>query len=281
MPMACSCTGNEANGNEQEFRHFFATIDRHPATIAPFHKPGSRLYSCSSGFPSVCPAAQEYRVKSASAVLALLPATALALYMGLPPTSQATSLQESSMLLAQLAHENSQLAARLEDAHEELLALEDKNAVLRMEYHWLEQEKSGLQLASTGMETPAGVGCCADTELVLHFRSDSAVVEKHYRADLAAFVDTALAIPGAVVELVGHADKRGNADTNLQLSRARLAAVEHRLRELGLQNVLVETTALGARHAKGDGDSAEDAFFDRRVEVRIRTVGRQLLSSKD
>jgi len=220
-------------------------------------------------------------VKSASAVLALLPATALALYMGLPHPSQALPPQENSMLLAQLAHENSQLAARLEEAHEELLALEDKNAVLRMEYHWLEQEKSGLQLASTGMEVPATFSCCADTELVLHFRSDSAAIEKHYRADLAAFVDTVLGIPGAVVELVGHTDKRGNADANLQLSRARLAAVESRLRELGLRNVLVETTALGARHAKGDLDSDEDAFFDRRVEVRVRAVERQLLSSKD
>jgi outer membrane protein OmpA-like peptidoglycan-associated protein len=220
-------------------------------------------------------------VKSASAVLALLPATALALYMGLPLTSQSPPPQENSLLLAQLADENSQLSARLEDAHEELLALGDKNAVLSMEYHWLEQEKSGLQLASTSREVPAGLACCADTKLVLHFRSDSAAIEKHYRVDLAAFVDTALAIPGAVVELTGHTDKRGNADTNLQLSRARLAAVEHRLRELGLQNMLVETTALGARHAKGDVDSAEDAFFDRRVEVRIRTVGRQLLSSKD
>jgi len=183
-------------------------------------------------------------------------------------------------LLAADSH-NLALQQQLDTAQEDLLALEDINAVLQQEYRWTEQENRGFRQITPLSSHPATLAdCCAVTELVLHFRSNSASIEGHYRDELEALVQSVQQLPGAVIEMSGHSDRRGSDRQNLQLSQQRLESVEAALRELGLGPVVIETTAAGATRPLARTDSDENAFFDRRVELRVRNYGSPLLSSK-
>ena len=105
---------------------------------------------------------------------------------------------------------------------------------------------------------------------MLHFRSGSSAVESHYSAQLENFVGYVKSVPGAIVEIYGYADRRGEQTDNLWLSHERVQSVEKSLRDLGLRNFTYETTALGEGQPLTAAESLENNFFDRRVVLRVR-----------
>src|SRR5690606_17418489 len=140
------------------------------------------------------------------------------------------------------------------------------------------------QLTPASFAAEGGTGqpaCCADSALVLHFRSDSAVVEPHYQERLGEFALLARQLPEAVIQLTGHADRRGDEGDNLGLSQRRILAVQQALKSLGVENATIQTAAHGESRPLAAEESLEGNFFDRRVEVRIRARDKDLLTRAD
>lgn len=168
-----------------------------------------------------------------------------------------------------VGRKNTLLETSLESTREELLAMQQANE--RLQAQLLASRSTSAQnlVASTSRETPVAA-CCADSELVLHFRSGSSEVEDLYAEELKQFVGYVQSVPDAIVEIYGYADRRGEQNDNLWLSQERVQSVEKTLRELGLKNFTYETTALGEGQPATRTDTLEHNFFDRRVVLRVR-----------
>ncbi len=177
-----------------------------------------------------------------------------------------------------VSRKNTLLEASLDSTEQELLALREANADLQAQLIAGHSETNANLLATTSNDLP-GAACCGDSELVLHFRSGSSDVEKLYDEQLEQFVSFVESVPGAVVEIYGYADRRGEQTDNLWLSQERVQSVEKSLRNLGLSNFMYETTALGEGEPATPTDTLENNFFDRRVVLRVRNDQNELLSS--
>jgi outer membrane protein OmpA-like peptidoglycan-associated protein len=166
---------------------------------------------------------------------------------------------------------NRALEASLSATRDELFAMEQRNADLQAQLLAANGQTGNQNLvASTSREATGNAVLLADSELVLHFRSGSSAVEKLYENDLKEFVALVQAMPDAIVEIYGYADRSGDPTDNLWLSQDRVESVEKALRDLGLRNFAYETTALGEGKPLTATDSFENNFFDRRVVLRLR-----------
>ena len=186
--------------------------------------------------------------------------------------------------------QNKLLKAHLEQTRQELLALQSRNNTLQEQLSAARKaaDSNLRQIASTSLY-PAGISSAfsagpngmefSGSELVLHFRTGSIEVENHYMQSLEDFVKAATLVPDAVVDIQGHADRRGDSAANLALSRQRVKAVEDQLRSLGLRNVAWNITASGEQDPISEVDNFETNFFDRRVSLRVYSANIELLST--
>lgn len=71
------------------------------------------------------------------------------------------------------------------------------------------------------------------------------------------------------VEIVGHADSKGNADDNMVLSKQRANTVRDYLISKGLDTSIVETKGMGDTMPISDNDTAEGRAKNRRVEILV------------
>lgn len=166
------------------------------------------------------------------------------------------------------------LTSQLQDTRSELYALQEQQQELETQYQLAlqELEERDLRTASLqGFDSDAVVICCANTELVLHFRTGSAALENHYHADLQRLAASVQDIPDAYVEITGYSDRRGNARDNLQLSQQRIDAVRRTLAINGVSQHLIVGNAFGDSRPLHEEESLEGNFFDRRVSIRVRS----------
>jgi outer membrane protein OmpA-like peptidoglycan-associated protein len=112
----------------------------------------------------------------------------------------------------------------------------------------------------------------------MHFKTNSTNIEPFYNDKLLEFTAIARKYPDALIEITGHADRRGDSEVNLALSQRRIQTVEQRLRNMGVTAASLQTNAYGESRPVSDIDSLENNFFDRRVTVKMLTVGNGLLS---
>lgn len=183
--------------------------------------------------------------------------------------------------------ENALLAAALDGERRELLATQAEYRALqaRHELALRETESSRLRNASVSQgllsAKPDTVECCQDTELSLHFKTGSTTIESLYQGKLAEFAALLQKMPDAVIEITGHADRRGETAANLALSQRRIQAVEERLRTLGVKNRALQTSAFGESRPATDADTLENNFFDRRVIVKVLSPSNGLLTRSE
>jgi len=110
-------------------------------------------------------------------------------------------------------------------------------------------------------------------ELAIHFRTNSKQIETHYGQPLRTLSAFASVLPGARIELIGHADPRGSDLANETLAEARVAAVRKALVAHGVGAEMITSFALGERAPISASDDREAWPFDRRVEIRVLADG--------
>lgn len=169
--------------------------------------------------------------------------------------------------------ENQLLSAALTRQERDMLALQAEYRALQARYETAARDASKARGRNASLQTtPADIetaNCCKDSEIALHFKTGSARVETLYDDKLRAFATLANSLPEAVIEITGHADRRGEPAKNLALSQQRIQAVETRLRAMGVRNRALQTSAFGESRPLTAEDSLENNFFDRRVVVKI------------
>jgi outer membrane protein OmpA-like peptidoglycan-associated protein len=152
----------------------------------------------------------------------------------------------------------------------ETSSVEHRNADLQAQLLAANGQTTNRNLVASTTREASTALLLHDSELVLHFRSGSSTVETLYADDLKKFVALVQAMPDAIVQIYGFADRRGDQTDNLWLSQERVQSVEKALRDLGLRNFAYETTAQGEGKPLTATDSFENNFFDRRVVLRLR-----------
>ncbi|NQV70849.1 MAG: sortase-associated OmpA-like protein PdsO [Pseudohongiella sp.] len=160
----------------------------------------------------------------------------------------------------------------------EVAAMKEETQQLQRNYQLAQQA-----LANRAQIVPANLPiasnpCCDNTVLSLHFRSGSSAIESHYEEQLASLIGIAKQMPRARVEITGYADRNGDTDLNLKLSRERSTAVKQFFSRMGIQNSSIQTVAYGESRPLQAEQNFESDFFDRRVIVRLRDSGKQLLT---
>ena len=180
--------------------------------------------------------------------------------------------------------ENQLLNTELDRQHKELIAMQADFRALQARYQVAQRQVETTRLRNvsvpqrTARMQPEFIQCCSDTELSLHFKTNSTDIEPFYNDKLIEFTSTAKKYPDVVIEITGHADRRGDSEANLILSRDRIQMVEQRIRSMGLITTSLPTNAYGESRPASEIDSLENNFFDRRVTVKLLTVENGLLS---
>lgn len=151
---------------------------------------------------------------------------------------------------------------------------------MELDYSSLQRENNAMQLALQEMRE-ARVQQVAliqeqqqsgfsNTELVLHFKTNSNQIESHYNDDLENFSRMIKDNPDTLIQITGYADQRGENRANLQLSRSRVQAVEQALKSQGLNDVPMQSVAYGASRPVASDQHPESLFYDRRVVIKAR-----------
>jgi sortase system peptidoglycan-associated protein len=180
--------------------------------------------------------------------------------------------------------ENQFLTTELDRQQKELIAMQADYRALQARYQVAQRQEQTTRLRNASIPQsakpvqPEYIQCCSDTELSLHFKTNSTGIEPFYNDKLLEFTSIAKKYPDAVIEITGHADRRGDSEANLALSRGRIQTIEQRLRSNGLTAASLQTNAYGESKPASAIDSLENNFFDRRVIVKLLTVGNGLLS---
>lgn len=175
-----------------------------------------------------------------------------------------------------------ELQANLYESQLRLAALQEETEAMQAR-HQLAQQRLEELTNDRARVYPANVAvpsapCCDNTVLSLNFRSGSAKIEAHYEEQLASLIKIAEQMPSARVEITGYADRNGDADLNLRLSRERSNSVKQFLSGKGIENSSIKTIAYGETRPLTQSQDFESDFFDRRVIVRIRDNSASMLT---
>ena len=175
-----------------------------------------------------------------------------------------------------------ELQANLYESQLRLAALQEESQAMQARHQLAEQrlEEISLNRARTypaNIQLPA-VACCDNTVLSLNFRSGSSAIETHYEEQLASLIKIAEQMPTASVEITGYADRNGNSELNLQLSRERSNSVKQFFNSAGIQSSSIRTIAHGESKPLHPTQNFESDFFDRRVIVRLRDNSASMLT---
>lgn len=120
--------------------------------------------------------------------------------------------------------------------------------------------------------------CCDNAGMSLHFRSGSSDIEPQYTDQLTGMAKIADLLPTSRIEIIGYADRNGDAQMNLNLSKKRSDSVKSFFNRMGIQNSAITTVAYGETQPVQTSQSFEADFFDRRVIVRLRDSTKQMLT---
>ncbi len=173
-----------------------------------------------------------------------------------------------------------ELQANLYESQLRLAALQEEAQAMQARQQLAEQQLEEMSRARTypaSIQLPA-VACCDNTTISLNFRSGSSAIEAHYEEQLMSLIKIAEQMPTASVEITGYADRNGNPDLNLRLSRERSDTVKQFFNSRGIQNSSIKTIAHGETKPLHTTQNFESDFFDRRVIVRIRDNNASMLT---
>jgi len=174
------------------------------------------------------------------------------------------------------------LQASLYESDLRLAALQEETQAMEARYQLAEQRLDELS-RSPARSYPANIQlsvapCCDNTILSLNFRSGSSAIEAHYEEQLNGLIKIAEQMPTARVEITGYADRNGDPELNLRLSRERSNSVKQFLNSRGIESSSIKTIAYGETKPLHSTQDFESDFFDRRVIVRLRDNSASMLT---
>lgn len=107
---------------------------------------------------------------------------------------------------------------------------------------------------------------------VVFFPTAQAEIETDMAPALAALVDSLKANDQLFVTLVGHADARGEPESNLTLSQSRAERVSRYLQDQGIAAERIQIQADGEENAMAQPNDPERLQLDRRVDASVTTT---------
>ncbi|MGE4107382.1 MAG: OmpA family protein [Bacteriovoracia bacterium] len=137
------------------------------------------------------------------------------------------------------------------------------------------QRGAGLKSEHIQILDDQGVQVTLDDRF-FHFKTASDELEKGSEGVLHRLSEYLKTHPGSwqSVEVRGHTDKRGKAETNVKLSFDRATAVGRTLVNQGLPSERVVAKGFGSQLPVAGGDTEQDHLKNRRVELRLNGVSR-------
>lgn len=109
-----------------------------------------------------------------------------------------------------------------------------------------------------------------DMSLDVFFLSGSTTVETFYQSRLQAVAKLIHKLPDIDIHLEGYSDRRGDEDTNLDLSNQRLDSVRKHLVQAGIDESRIHASAFGELKFISTPGDLEAYTFDRRVVIRFQ-----------
>jgi len=132
-------------------------------------------------------------------------------------------------------------------------ALENRLSEIEFEKNKLQQQRLDNLMAMT-----------------VQFRSGSSAIEAHFASQLDEVAAVLAQNPDLSLDLQGFADRRGDEQANLILSKQRVTNVKAYLVKQGVNAVRLNTDAFGEQHALAAQQDFEGDFFDRRVTLKAK-----------
>ena len=105
----------------------------------------------------------------------------------------------------------------------------------------------------------------------LTFETGSAKMDAASVAEVDNIVAILKAYPDVNIEIQGHTDNTGNADTNMELSQARAEAVKARLLVGGIEGGRIVAKGYGQNNPVADNGTEEGRTENRRIEIQIKS----------
>ncbi len=180
-------------------------------------------------------------------------------------------------------NEKQLLSNHLDQTQEELIALQGQQRDLERRYQIAMQEIENFRLQRVSLTEEISsledtMTCCSDTALSMHFRTNSTSIEQHYMPALEELAQTANGIENVMVLVNGYADERGTSAENQRLSERRVNTVVRALVAMGLSSDSIQSNAFGESRTLGQSDNLETLFFDRRVNITLRSNNNELFT---
>lgn len=163
--------------------------------------------------------------------------------------------------------ERTALHTELDQSRIRLESSDRRAEVLAAEVAELEQRAATERVLAERLERfeQAAVGLSAG----FLFRTGSAELDESALRRLADLAGILTLMPDLSVHLEGHADARGDPESNLALSGDRARAVEQALASHGVPPDRIQLWSYGSEAAQADPGDAEGLAFDRRVDVLL------------
>lgn len=159
------------------------------------------------------------------------------------------------------AVEKENLEADLHKKRTEVAYLNNQLAELRSEFGRelkkvkLEDRRSALEQLSEGVS------------LTVYFRTGSADIDEDMHSRIRRLAGFLNNYPEVQLHLEGHADRRGSAEYNRELSRKRAQSVREVLADTGIDPARIHSHAYGESAAERPEEDREGMIFDRRVNI--------------
>ena len=132
----------------------------------------------------------------------------------------------------------------------------------------LPQAKAAAKAPAAPAPAPAPVKVTLAGDALFATNSDK--LSDQGKATLNEFVARAESVSLTAVDVVGHADSRGEADYNLDLSVRRAATVKSYLAKQGIYGAIISASGKGETQPVASNDTREGRAKNRRVDITIK-----------
>lgn len=166
-----------------------------------------------------------------------------------------------------------EIQVALQKSNLELTLTRSQLASLNQRYSSVNSELQRTRVSYSDNSTSIGdadASCC-EAKISIHFKTGETEIEEHYKEELNMIANQARRIKNSKIEIFGYADRNGDAENNLELSKQRSNSVENFLIQNGIDRTSVTAFAYGDTKPLQSNSNYESDFFDRRVTIHIRT----------